>query len=371
MPLGNFVLSCFQVSNTEAKGGINILNGAGSGDKECTKVKAFSTHRPSAFRYDNSTATLGCGWDSTSLGLRMFASLVVVIITGASFYFSVIRRSKLTYIFFILLIAAAVAFGWFTYRDSSLVSASQKWCNKKLTGVKFVKTPARVSCIYGPFIAVCVLDAFNAACLVGLAVLMVIVKRNPPDFINFDRWKKDKKGSKKVTKLKDPLMDSNAPATEAGAAGADVVFPEGEDKKQEEEEEEEQQKDYDSVNVDFDSQSKKRFPPMSKTAVAASQQQQMSGTTKTSTTATTTAAGDFDFSQMDSSADDFGAGNKSSNYAQQAQLKRQQESQRVQHHTVAPTPPQKPPPPPPKPKPQPAPVPSNGDFDFESYVPDN
>lgn len=356
------MLTCFQIADTENKDGINILNGADHVGRVC-KEAPFKTHRPSAFRYDNSTVTLGCGWDSTSLGLRMSASLVTVAIAVVSAYLTVIRKSKLTYIFAALIFLFAVGFGWLTYNDSSSISASSEWCDGNLTGTKFAVKPKAITCDYGRFIFVAVLDAFSAVCWVGLAVFTVLVKRNLPDFLT----KSADSTGKKKKQIKKPLIEVAAEEGANGPENSDYVFPEspaddndgggandfgesaGKKKKKDKKGKKDKMGGSDDGAVDFDEQSSKRFPPMSKTTA-----KQLAEDPKSSSSGKAR-DGDFDFSQMDSGADS-GSRNGGS-YQQQ----------------------QKPAPPPPsssssssfstttsQAQPKPAPAKSNDYFDFES-----
>lgn len=338
------MLTCFQISNTEYKNGISILNGAESVSKTC-KQAPFKSHRPSAFRYDNSTTTLGCGWDSTSLGLRMTASLVTVVIAGASFYLTVIRKSKLVYPFAILLLVCAAAFGWFTYKDSSSVDVSRKWCNGNLKGVKFAVTPKSVTCDYDRFIFVCVLDAAGAVFWLCLTVFTVLVKKDLPEFLSGGSEK-----GKKKSQLKKPLVSEDgagAPGAEADGSG-DVLFPDGPDEDEKKGKKEENDDD-DSYNVDFDEESKKRFPPTSKKPANQEPDNNVNNNNNAAPSKgkVVVSDGDIDFSQIE--PDDHKG----------PEQKKQPPAQ-----------PPKPQPQPPKQKPAPAPS-SNGDFDFESYVPED
>lgn len=365
------MLTCFQISDTENKGGINILNGVEVVSHVC-KEEPFKTHRPSAFRYDNSTATLGCGWDTTSLGLRMSTSLFTVVVAILSIYLTVVRKSKIAYVFAILLFICAAGFGWFTYSDSDLIADSQKWCDANLTGANFTVKPETVTCDYGQFIFIAVLDALSAAAWLGLTVFTVLVKADLPDFLTKSEEGADKKKKKKGP-LKKPLVEVASEEGEAQGGNADYIFPEspadddgndfeesdGKKKKKGKWGKKDKKERIDDGAVDFDEQSNMRFPPMSKTTA-----KQLAEDPKSSSSSSSKAKdGDFDFSQVDSGADS--GSNRGGSYQQKPQQQQQQSA-----------------PPPPRPQQQkpaaaaaaPAPLAqskSNDYFDFESYVPDD
>lgn len=368
LSLGNFVFTCFQISNTENKDGLNILNGHDPISKVCKSEEPFKSHRPSAFRYDDSTTTFGCGWDPLTLGLRMSATLVTVAIACVSFYFTVIRKSKLVYVFAILLLIVAAGFGWFTYNDSAAISTSQKWCDKNLTGANFTTEPEKVTCVYGQLIAIPILDAFSAACWLGLTVFTILVEVDLPDFL---KGSGGSGGSNKKSTIKKSLMDK-----EEGKE--DVVFPDGPD--EDEMKKKEEDEPLDSFNIDFDMQSNKRFPPVSKTDMQQSAEMNASASSSsskdkkkakvTASASVTVASGDIDFSQVESSTD-----NNKTNYPPKHEPPKSQQPPRPpvqqQQQQQQPQQPQQPPPPRPQ---KPSSVPktqANGDFDFESYVPED
>lgn len=236
---------------------------------------------------------------------------------------TIVRVSKLTYLLFLFLLGLAAGYGWLTYNDSSSLDASKRWCDDGLRGLKFEAKPARIDCHYEAFISMCVVDAFAAVGLLLLAVLTVLYKHNAdPAATKGQRSKKAKKQRRddddnddEDEEESDPLLNKagNGVGTyvyedfvtpknrnSINTAYGDVSYDDDDDNNGDS-----------SGTVDFDSESKKRYPQLEK-----QQQQQQQGN------------GDTQFEQVDEQPKKKQGGRKQQQEQQQQQVKRK-ESGRV------------------------------------------
>lgn len=195
------------------------------------------------------------------------------------------RVSKLTYLLFLFLLGLAAGYGWLTYNDSSSLDASKQWCDDGLRGLKFEAKPARIDCHYEAFISMCVVDAFAAVGLLLLAVCTVLYKHNAdPAATKGPRSKKAKKQRSGDDEDDEDEEESDPLLNKAGNGVGTYVYEDFVTPKNRNSintaygdvsyDDDDEDNGDSSGTVDFDSESKKRYPQLER------RQQQGNGDTQ-------------------------------------------------------------------------------------------
>lgn len=238
-----------------------------------------------AYSFGKDLPVLGCGWSSGDSWTRIGISIGAFVVCVLSFYVTIVRVSSLTYLLLLFLLGLCGGYGWLTYSDSSAVQSSRHWCANGLHGVKFETKPAAINCHYEHFIVMCVVDAFTALAWLLLAGFTAAYKRNAePTPGKGRRTRKTKKQRRRnnndddsdedFEEESDPLLNKagNGVGTyvyedfvtpknhSVNTAYGDVSYDDEDD-------------DGGSGNVDFDSESKKRYPQLQRQQQQQQQQQ--------------------------------------------------------------------------------------------------
>lgn len=181
-----------------------------------------------------------------------------------SFYITMMRRSRLTYLMMILLLGVSIGFMWLTYFDSSRVNTAKHKC-PNVPNSFFKKKPANRECHYARFVTICVIDAFAALAWLLLAVFTSVYKHNAEDRSR-SKTARTKKQQKKrsyaatASDDEDENGDEDPLLNKAGNGKGtyvyeDYVTPKGRNRDNDNDEGTDEY-----GNVDFDSESRKRYP---------------------------------------------------------------------------------------------------------------
>jgi len=124
---------------------------------------------------------MGCAWTTQSSALRMSMNLVAFLLVIALSVFLVFKRSKITYIFALVILICAGVFVYVTFRDSLSVGQSDAWCYKTdLEGVPWIGGQPDVHCTpYWSLVWVCLLDGCSTLTLVAVVVFDILLYRSP------------------------------------------------------------------------------------------------------------------------------------------------------------------------------------------------
>lgn len=235
-----------------------IDNGKTGTGSECKKIAALAAHLPSRFRLNgDASGVLGCAWPVSATAARCAVAGAALVLGGVSLGCALVRRSRWAAVVGLLLAAAGAGLGYATYTDATLVAASRAWCRAGMPGMPFAARPRSVDCRYTwPVLTACA-DAAAAAVLVVLAWASTCYACKAGPRPRRPRRHGGAVGTERALLINGGTEDEEAPDRDAETDAGETRFGPADD--------DDDEGARGRGGVDFESVSRARYAPMSRT----------------------------------------------------------------------------------------------------------